>query len=67
MGAPVARLRQQDRLLTVSASRVLEAGEAPFVSVAVAVDDVEALELSPATAHALAAALVRAADATDDA
>lgn len=36
-----------------------------FVSVALSVDDAEALELAPGTARALAAALVSAADATE--
>lgn len=63
--APVARLRDQGRRLVVSASRVTEPGEPVFVSVALSVDDAEALALAAGTARALAAALVSVADATE--
>lgn len=53
------------RRLVVSASRVVEAGDAPFVSVAVAVDDAEPLELAPGTARRLAPALMAAVDGTE--
>lgn len=63
--APVARLVDARWLLVVSATRVAEPGEPVFVSVVVAVDDAEPLELAPGTARRLAAELVRAADVTE--
>lgn len=63
--APVARLRDQGRRLVVSASRVTEPGEPVFTSVALALDDTDALELAPATARRLAGALLAAAGATE--
>lgn len=62
--APITRLDEQDRRLAVSASRVVEPGAPVFTSVALSVDDGEAVELDPAVARALAAALASAAAVT---
>lgn len=65
--APVAVLPAGAGQLVVSASRVLEDGVDPFTAVAFGVDNREPLELDPATARRVAAAIVRAADLAEQA
>lgn len=59
--APVATVPADAHRVTVSASRVLEDGQA-HVTVAVSIDGREPLELDPATAVLVATAIARAAN-----